>query len=106
MGRPITAATTPVACLKLRETRKRFRLSQLALAVRADRSISTVARIERGVVIPTRDTQRLLAGALGVAVEQLFPEYNAPPGWGATPNTPETRIAPAAFRGAYRSGAR
>lgn len=104
MGRPITTATTPVACLKLRETRERFGLSQLALAVRADRSISTVARIERGRVIPTRDTQRLLAGALGVAVEQLFPEYNAPPGWGATPKYTGNTDRAGAFRGAYGLG--
>ena len=56
---------------KVRELRKQRSLSREALAVRADISYATVARIESGVW-PSQRSIRQIAEALEVTVEELL----------------------------------
>jgi len=65
--------------MELRAARHRQGLSREQLAHRAGLSLATVYRIEAGRATPTRGTRRLLAIALGVPVEQLFPENSEAP---------------------------
>ena len=49
-------------------------LSQEQLAQRAGVSVATLGRLERGTHRPREATVRVLASALGVSVQALFPE--------------------------------
>jgi len=55
----------------LRRARRRARLTQRTLAVRAGVSQPTVARIETGVEVPRVDTLTRLLGACGETIESL-----------------------------------
>jgi transcriptional regulator with XRE-family HTH domain len=63
----------------LRFHRQAERLSRSELARRADLTYETVARLERGRHAPQYRTQRRLADALGVSVDDLFPMPANPP---------------------------
>ncbi len=69
---------------RVRELRLARGLTQEALCERAGISLDAVTRIERGSRVPTIDTIERLAGALGVAVTDLFGPSSAP----RTPKTP------------------
>lgn len=61
----------------LKELRTRARLSQQDLAVRAGLHQHTIARLERGLSPPSMKTARRLAEALGVSVDEVFPNEGA-----------------------------
>jgi len=64
---------------RVRAERKRLKLSQEALARRADVSMNVVARLERGVINdPHVTTLSAVAAALGVPVSTLLGEESAP----------------------------
>lgn len=73
----------PQACAaprtELRAERHRQGLAREELAHRCGLSAGTIYRVEQGRQAPTRGTRRLLAIALGVPVEQLFPENSEAP---------------------------
>jgi len=48
-------------------------LSQEALARLADVSTSTIAKLEKGITGPRLDTARVIAGVLGVHVDDIWP---------------------------------
>jgi len=56
----------------VRDAREAAGMSQRALAARAGVPLSTVGRIERGVVDPRWDTLRALASALGADIDLSF----------------------------------
>jgi len=77
---------SPQGRTPLRAARSQRGLTQEALAYRAGLSLATIARAESGRATPTRGTCRLLAIALGVPVEHLFPnESEAAASSAATP---------------------
>jgi len=58
----------------LRLARLKRDLTQFRLAVEAHVATGRVSMYERGLLEPTPDEKRRLADALGMTVEQLFPE--------------------------------
>lgn len=57
--------------LTLRRLRRERCLSQEALAFRANVTVSTLSRVERGENSPTWTTLRSIARALGLSIEEL-----------------------------------
>jgi transcriptional regulator with XRE-family HTH domain len=66
---------------RIRFYRQQRRLSQAALAEKADISITFLSKIERGVKFPTSDTLSGIANGLGVDLGDLFQEAETPPGY-------------------------
>ncbi len=58
--------------LKLRAVRERLLVTQAELAERTGIAEATISRIENGMQRPRISTVRKLAGALGVAPEELI----------------------------------
>jgi len=85
MTRHLGREPSPQGRTPLRAARSQRGLSQEALAYRAGLSLATVARAESGRCVPTRGTRRLLAIALGVPVESLFPNESEAAARTATP---------------------
>jgi transcriptional regulator with XRE-family HTH domain len=59
--------------IRIREWRKRRKLSYRELAKRAGIALSTLYRVESGAASPTVDLLTKLAAALGVHVTELLP---------------------------------
>ena len=68
-------------CRRVQFYRKKRRLSQAALAEKADISITFLSNIERGLKYPTSDTLSGIANGLGVNVCDLFQETETPPNY-------------------------
>ena len=68
----------------LRDLRRRRGWSQVELAKEAGVTDETISNIERGEHEPRPTTLRKVATALGVAVEDLFPDQAAPKGTALT----------------------
>ena len=58
--------------------RKQWKLSQAALAEKADISITFLSQIERGIKYPTSETLSRIANSLEVEVCELFQEGEVP----------------------------
>jgi transcriptional regulator with XRE-family HTH domain len=65
------AMRDPALALALRRLRHERRLSQEALAFKANVTISTLSRVERGESSPTWTTLRSIARALDLSIEEL-----------------------------------
>lgn len=59
---------------RVQQIRKRLGLKQHHIATRAGIDVSTVSRIERGLITPSVATVNALAHALGVSVQSLLVE--------------------------------
>lgn len=57
---------------RLRQARRAQELTLATLAERAGLSIGFISQVERGLTTPSMRSLRLLAGALGLRVEELF----------------------------------
>lgn len=98
----------------IRECRNRIGISQEELSVRCGSSLTTVGPMERGLKLPRIDTFIRLAGALGVAPNELVtgiswapPEATMTPGAFEVPDDPELAAKIAALRAsAYERGRR
>jgi len=62
----------------IRFYRQQRRLSQAALAEKANISITFLSNIERGIKYPTSDTLSAIANCLGVEVFELFHHDHSP----------------------------
>lgn len=67
------AQRSPATPNNLRSLRLAAHLSQEGLARRADLSMMTIHRVENGRT-PTLSTARKIAAALGVPLDEVFPE--------------------------------
>jgi len=80
----------------LRETRRRHRLSQRRLALRAGTDQAAISRIERGETSPTVETlERLMAAMgeqVGIAAKPLEREYDPLHLRATLERTPEERL--------------
>jgi transcriptional regulator with XRE-family HTH domain len=60
--------------LRLKAARKQADLTQEALAEKAQRTVETVSKIERGVAFPSMETLEALGRALQRPLRDFFPE--------------------------------
>jgi transcriptional regulator with XRE-family HTH domain len=59
---------------KLRELRRKHGLPMLGVAALSKVSTSTLGAIERFDYLPSEDVRQRIAGAVGVSVEEIWPE--------------------------------
>lgn len=74
-GRRVRRTLPPGVITRLRLERE---LSQLQLSIKAEVSVETVSRLERGLHGPRATTLGLIGNALGVTVEQILGPGRSP----------------------------
>jgi transcriptional regulator with XRE-family HTH domain len=70
--RPARPGVNPAVAATVRRLREDCGLSQQGLAEEAYLSLETIARLERGGVIPRMDTMQAIADGLGVRLQELI----------------------------------
>jgi transcriptional regulator with XRE-family HTH domain len=77
--RTYTRRMSHPALTSLKEARKAAGLNQAELAARVNVTNNTISRIERGQTVPSVAQAQLIAGALGVSMDSIWPPTPAPP---------------------------